>query len=154
MDEISRIHDQLKRAFEGEAWHGPSLKELLSVVTAEAAAARPLAGAHSIWEIVLHITAWKRTGIRMLSGEEVELSTEEDWPPVLDQGNAAWQQTLQTLDTTQNELRNAISGFSGSQLDQPVPGPRRYSAYFLMHGIIQHDLYHAGQIALLRKGSA
>ena len=152
MDEIRRIQDQLKRAFQGEAWHGPSLKELLRDVTAEAAAARPLAGAHTIWEIVLHIAAWKRAGVKMLSGEERELNAEEDWPSVLDQGNAAWQQALRTLDTSQNELRNAISDVSGSQLDQPVPGPRRYSAYFLMHGIIQHDLYHAGQIAILLRG--
>jgi hypothetical protein len=55
MSEIHRIADQLKRSLEGEAWHGPALRELLSGVTAKQAAARPLAGAHSIWEIVLHI---------------------------------------------------------------------------------------------------
>src|SRR5207249_2324660 len=146
-----RILDQLKRAFGGEAWHGPSVKEVLSGVTAEADLARPLAGAHTIWEIVLHIAAWKRAGSRMLSGESVNMTPEQDWPPVVDQSDAGWEQALQALEASQDELMLVIARFDDSELDLPVTG-RPYSAYFLMHGIIQHDLYHAGQIAILRKG--
>ncbi|HYV05863.1 MAG TPA: DinB family protein, partial [Blastocatellia bacterium] len=60
MSEIKRIRSQLRRAFEGEAWHGPSVMELLGDVTAEQAAAHPIAGAHSIWELALHIATWER----------------------------------------------------------------------------------------------
>lgn len=153
MEEIRRIQDQLKRAFGGEAWHGPSVKEVLSGVTAEAALARPLPGAHCIWEIVLHIAAWQHAGSRMLSGESVNATPEQDWPPVVDQSAAGWEQTQHALEASQDELMLVMASFDDSELDQPVVG-RPYSAYFLMHGIIQHDLYHAGQIALLRKGIA
>ena len=57
MNEIRKIRSQIRRAFEGQAWHGPSVKELLADVTAEQAAAHPVAGAHSIWELALHIGA-------------------------------------------------------------------------------------------------
>lgn len=146
MDEIRRIQDQLRRAFEGAAWHGPSLKELLSGVTADAAAAKPFPSVHSIQEIILHIAAWKRAGIRMLSGEAVKLEPEEDWP----HRDLAWEEASQALDASQSGLLQAISHLSEAQLEDRVPG-QPYSVYFLLHGIVQHDLYHAGQIAILRK---
>jgi len=68
MEETKRIADQLQRAFEGEAWHGPSLRELLAEVSAEKAASRPLALAHNIWEIVLHVAAWHGGVKRRLDG--------------------------------------------------------------------------------------
>jgi uncharacterized damage-inducible protein DinB len=150
MKEIERIKDQLKRAFEGEAWHGPSIRELLADVTAEKAAAKPLAGAHSIWEVVLHIAAWEGAVRRRLAGETIELSTEEDWPPVTDTSEAAWRGALATLENGHHELRRTISRLDDSQLEDIVSG-QRYSVYFTLHGVIQHDLYHAGQIALLKK---
>lgn len=82
MTEVERIVDQLNRAFEGEAWHGPAVVEILEGITAPQAAARPLHGAHSIWEITLHIAAWERAVLRRLHGERAELLTEEDWPAV------------------------------------------------------------------------
>ena len=151
MNEVRRILDQLKRVFAGNAWHGPSVKEVLSGVSAEHAAARPLAGAHTIWEIVLHMTAWTRAGTRMLTGEDVKLKPKEDWPAVSDQSAAAWERALQALELSHNELQLMVAGLNDSRLDERVPG-RPYSVYFLIHGLIQHDLYHAGQIAILRKG--
>src|SRR5262245_32689252 len=151
MNEIRRILDQSKRAFAGDAWHGPSVKEVLSGVSADLAAARPLPDAHTIWEIVLHITGWTRAVTRMLSGEDVKLTPEEDWPTVSDQSSAAWERALQGLELSHNELQLLLAGFNDARLDERVPG-RPYSAYFLIHGLIQHDLYHAGQIAILRKG--
>src|SRR5262249_38103582 len=80
MTEVERILDQLRRSHQGEAWHGPSLRELLEGVTA-AQAARKTSEAHSIWEIVFHITAWERVGVARLKGELIEdLPAEEDWP--------------------------------------------------------------------------
>src|SRR5438034_11536829 len=85
MSEIKRINDQLKRAFEGTAWHGPSVSEVLAGVTAEQAAAHPIAGAHSIWELTLHIATWERAGRRRIQeSDPVEVSDEEDWPAVED----------------------------------------------------------------------
>ena len=71
MREIGRIQDQLQRAFDGNAWHGPSLTALLGDVKPEQAAGKPIPGVHSIWELVLHIIAWERVVVRRLSGEAI-----------------------------------------------------------------------------------
>ena len=89
MSEIKRIHDQLRRAFEGTAWHGPSLKEILADISSDKAAANPIPGLHSIWEIVLHITAWDGIVKRRLGGEIVEPSDQEDWPAIQDRSDQA-----------------------------------------------------------------
>ncbi len=148
--EIDRIDDQLKRAFEGEAWHGPSVLEVLDGVTAGRAAARPVAGAHSIWEVVHHIAAWEEITRRRLNGEAVVAAPDVDWPPVKDESEVAWQTSLKALADGHHALRVAVSGFDDTQLSQTVTGTN-YSVYFLLHGVIQHDLYHAGQIAVLKK---
>lgn len=150
MSETKRIGDQLRRAYEGQAWHGPSVKELLSDVTAEQAAARPIAGSHSIWEIVLHISAWEEGVARRLSGERAELSTEEDWPTVSDTSEAAWRKTLAALEANHLRLREALKSLDDARLDEPIVEGMS-SVYGTLHGVIQHSLYHAGQIALLKK---
>ena len=151
MSETKRISDQLKRAFKGEAWHGPSVLELLSNVTADEAGAHPIAGAHSIWEIVLHIRTWERIALRRI--EEwvpIEVTPEEDWPPVKETSEHAWKNALNALTLNHEALRGVIKGLDEARLLAVVPGTQ-YSVYFLLHGVIQHDLYHAGQIALLKK---
>src|SRR5216110_3613059 len=94
MSEIERILDQLKRAYEGGAWHGPSIKEILHGVTAKQAHARPLANAHTIYELVRHIAVWQDVGRRRLTGDraQIEISSPEDWPPPDDTSEAAWEQ--------------------------------------------------------------
>lgn len=151
LQEIGRIVDQLGRAFDGRAWHGPSVMKLLSDVGADQAAARPLEGRHTIWELVLHIAAWKDVVRRVLMGEKmISLSDEEDWPLVKSTGEAAWRQAVGELERVQKDLVEAVSGFSEARLDETVPGAS-YSFYNMLHGVIQHDLYHAGQIAILRR---
>jgi uncharacterized damage-inducible protein DinB len=154
MTEIERIADQLRRAHEGEAWHGPALKEILRGVTAEAAARRPIASAHSIWEIVLHVAVWESVVRRRLSGEVIgDLPPEQDWPPVGEKTEAAWKQALVDLDHSHAELQRVLVRLSDRQLTDAVPGPG-YSVYYMVHGVVQHALYHAGQIALLKKAAA
>lgn len=151
MTETHRINGQLKRAYQGEAWHGPSLRELLDGVTAEQAAARPIPTAHSIWELVNHIIAWEQIAKRRLEGEALaEIPDEMNFPPVNDNSEAAWQATLQLLATSNQALRDAIKKIDDAKLEEIVSGAS-YSIYALLHGVIQHDLYHAGQIALLKK---
>jgi uncharacterized damage-inducible protein DinB len=150
MSEIESIADQLKRAFEGHAWHGPSIMEILGDVNAKQAASRPSSAVHSIWEVALHIAAWERAGVMRLNGERAELKSEEDWPTVNDTGDEAWKQTLKTLRDSNHELRSAISRLDEARLHQPIVEGMS-SAYVTLHGIIQHDLYHAGQLSLLKK---
>lgn len=151
MSEIKRINDQLKRAFEGKAWHGPSVSEVLAGVTAEQAAAHSIPGAHSIWELTLHIATWERVGRRRVEeSDPIDVSDEEDWPAVEDTSDGAWKNALEELRRNHETLRAAIRGLDEARLEEIVPGTQ-YSIYFLLHGVIQHDLYHAGQIALLKK---
>ncbi|MFN2578909.1 MAG: DinB family protein [Pyrinomonadaceae bacterium] len=152
MTEIDRIQDQLKRAFEANAWHGPSLREVLAGVTAEQANARPIANAHTIWELVRHIAVWEDVGRRRLSGDraQIEISSPEDWPPPEENSEAAWEQAKEAFNRGHQALVAAIARTPESSLDVPVfEGMSTF--YVTLHGLIQHDLYHAGQIAVLKK---
>ena len=150
MKETERIADQLARAFTGDAWHGPSVVEVIADIEASHAASRPMKAAHSIWELVLHIAAWEGACLRRLQGDPARLSADEDWPAVTDTTEAAWQQTIETLKQGNARLRSAILDVAESRLDQPIVAGSS-SVYNTLHGVIQHDLYHAGQIALLKK---
>ena len=150
MTEIERIVDQLNRAFAGEAWHGPAVIEILEGITAQQAAAHPLAGGHSIWELALHITAWTRAGSRRLRGDRAQLTDAENFPVVTDSGEQAWEEARGSIKQAHEELRSAILLLEDSRLDQPIIEGMS-SIYVTLHGIIQHSLYHAGQIAILKK---
>ncbi|MEP7341872.1 MAG: DinB family protein [Acidobacteriota bacterium] len=151
MTETHRINSQLKRAYQGEAWHGPSLRELLAGATAAQAMAKPISDAHSIWELVNHIIAWEQIVKRRLEGETVaEIANEMNFPPVSDTSEEAWQTTLQALESSNQGLRNSIKQIDDAKLEEMVAGAG-YTNYFMLHGAIQHGLYHAGQIALLKK---
>jgi uncharacterized damage-inducible protein DinB len=151
MSETKRISDQLKRAFKGEAWHGPSVLELLADVTPEQAAAHPIPGAHSIWELALHIRVWERITLKRIDEwVPIEATPEEDWPPVTEFGEHAWKNALNAVRLNHEALRETVSRMDDARLSEIVPGTQ-YSVYFMLHGVIQHDLYHAGQIALLKK---
>jgi uncharacterized damage-inducible protein DinB len=154
MVEVERIAEQLRRAFEGEAWHGPSVHELLASTTRGQAAKRPIPGAHTIWEIVLHIGVWESVVRRRLLGESItDLAPEHDWPPVRDVTEPAWRKTLEELEQGHLQMRQAITQVTDERLNETVPG-KDYTVYVMLHGIIQHDLYHAGQISLLKKAFA
>jgi len=150
MSETARIADQLRRAFSGDAWHGDSLLQILDGVTAAQASARPVPHAHSIWELVLHLSGTYSLVLRRLNGDATDLSPEEDWPDVESPSTANWTGALNVLRSLNQQLRAAVQHFSPESLDQPL-GNRKYSAYEQFIGVTQHDLYHAGQIVLLRR---
>ncbi len=151
--EATLIADQLRRAFDGEAWHGDSLFEILQGVTATQAAARPLARAHTIWELVLHIAAWDGAVLRRLGGVPVTLSDAENFPPVTDASETAWRKALAEAKRTHEALTAAVAVLPDARLADKVPGKEgeHYTFYYMLHGVVQHELYHAGQIALLKK---
>ena len=153
MSEAARIADQLRRAFDGEAWHGDSLFEILKGVSAKQAAARPIADAHSIWELVLHIAAWDSVVARRFGGAVAELEDAENFPRVADESEAAWRKTLAEVRRVHQELIDAVAKMPDSRLEEMVPGKEgaHYTFYCMLQGVVQHKLYHAGQIALLKK---
>jgi uncharacterized damage-inducible protein DinB len=151
MAEINRIKDQLERALKGPAWHGPSILEVLSDVNHSLAASVPMEGTHSIWEILLHIIAWIKIGRIRINGEMTpeQIDPQIDWPPIESVNEEAWLRVKDQLQEEYSKLMNDISRLTVSDLLKQVPG-KNYDNYFLLHGIIQHNLYHAGQIAILR----
>lgn len=153
MTEIKRIVQQMQAAFNGKAWHGPALQEVLANVSASQAAARPIANAHSIWELVLHIAVWQKVALRRMSGEEVyNVPEEEDWPRVRDTSEAAWKKALQDLQQSHENLCEAVARLQDADLSKMIrSSDNEHSVYVMLHGVIQHDLYHAGQIVLLYK---
>ena len=152
MHQTDRIIDQLCRSVHGGAWHGPAFLELLADLTPSQAAARPFAKAHTIWEVVLHTTVWMNQISARLVGEgRRDLPQEEDWPaqPTTIDG-PSWRATLDSLDSAYDGLVARIRQVGESRLDEPIMDGGS-TVYVSLHGVIQHNLYHAGQIALLKK---
>jgi uncharacterized damage-inducible protein DinB len=146
--EIARIADQLRRVYEGPAWLGPALTAILSDVTQEQAADRRIANAHTIWELVLHIAAWMRIARERLTATQTRDHTEdENWPAMA----GSWQEALAVLEREERQLEQAILRFPDERLNEPAPATEPQSFYELLHGVVQHTAYHAGQIVLLKK---
>ena len=150
--ECLRIADQLRRAFAGDPWHGPPLSELLAGITAEQARVSPLPSGHTIWELVLHIEIYVTIAFEAVQGTPMPrlFGTEKDWPGGED---GAWTSTTERMFQSADRLAHAIEQFPDARLQDTVPG-RDYDFYYLFHGIVQHSLYHAGQIAMLKRAAA
>ncbi len=148
--ESALLAEQLRRAFDGTAWHGPALLELLRDVDAAKAAAKPVPDVHSIWELVLHVAVWDQAALRRLAGEKCQPTGVANFPLVPRPTEAAWRKTVANTQRTHEILVKTVAGLPDSRLRDRVPG-KRYDFYFMLHGVAQHELYHAGQIALLKK---
>ena len=125
MNEVKRILDQMDRAFTGDAWHGPPLMQLLNGVSAEDASKHPVRGAHSIWEIVHHISAWNSVVNRRLGGEDVTITHEHDWPPVWEVNEVAWKHALDALSESRARLRKSVAARSDRPASSPAAPPDR-----------------------------
>lgn len=155
--EAARLADELERAHRGGAWHGPSLIETLVDVDAATALRRPIAAAHTIWEIVSHVSGWLDTCRRRIEDEtDRDPTPEQDWPPTgeaVEAGEtaeAAWQTELATLDDRFRRFHATVAALDDTHLEAPVTGSAP-TVRGLVLGVIQHHAYHGGQITLLRK---
>ena len=157
MSETERIALQLERTWAADAWHGPSLEELTEGLTAKQASAHHISEAHSIWEIVLHCTGWMREVTRRLDGADPSMPEGGDWPDVGPAVDERWVAARAALGVAVAELAQRIRAFDESRLGERVGGQRDPAMgtgstdYVTLHGAVQHNLYHAGQVALLRK---
>ena len=149
--ELHRLEQQLTRALAGEAWHGPSVLETLAGVTAEQAAAHPIPGAHSIWELVLHLGGTYDLVLRRLGGDGRQMTDAVDWPTVPAPTDENWHEAVGALTQLNDRLRQAVQQFPAERLDEQLVSEAPYTAYTQFIGVTQHNLYHAGQIALLKK---
>lgn len=154
MTSVEKLAKHVERTVRGPLWHGPVLDEVLAGVTAAQAAARPIANAHSIWELVLHVAAWADISRARLDGRAIADPPDEvNFPPVRDTSEAAWQAALDRLRESHADLAARVRQLDEASLDERIEG-LPYNRWFLLHGVVEHGTYHGGQIALLKKASS
>lgn len=157
MGEIQRMTDLSARVLTGDPWHAGSIKDLLADVTATDAVAKPVAGAHSIWELVLHMTGWADEVRSRLDGRAAGAPLAGDWPRVGRPTAARWAEARAGLFAAYRRLDRSLAALSDRDLRTPVTDHRDNAAgtglsrYLTAHGIIHHAVYHAGQIAVLKR---
>jgi hypothetical protein len=147
MRAIERILDQLNRAWGGPSWTGVDIRPLLDDVTEEQSRAHPVPNAHSIIELAAHMTTWMDVVSHRLAGNPRVLTTEEDWRDVT---QLRWSDAVEEMENAEGRLSDAVARLSVDDLDTIVVG-KDYTVYVMIHGAIQHNMYHAGQITLLKK---
>jgi len=143
----------LDQAYDRPSWHGTNLRGSLRRVTAAQAAWRPGPGRHNIWEIAVHAAYWKYAAWRRLTGAtrgSFPLRGSNWFRRPDDLTDAAWRSDLALLDEMHRALRAAVKGLPGVALSRTPPGSK-VSNFALLTGVAAHDLYHAGQIQLLKR---
>jgi len=152
--QIQLIISMLKENYEGESpWHGRSIKSLLSDVDASKGLKKPSSTSHSIAELVYHMVTWRDFTISRLrpdEGKDVSYYEENDWRPLDLSKNKTWEEGLRLLEESQQRLISVLEEFHDSILTEPV-ADRNYNFKKLLYGLVQHDVYHAGQIAYAAK---
>lgn len=161
MREVERIIEQLRHGFDGDPWHGPSLWDVLDDVEAAQARERPAPEVHTIWEIVLHLTAWIHEITRRLQDGIAQDPADGDWPAVpgshAGADEDAWAASVRALAAAHGELLTLLAAMEEDVLDARIGDVRDRSLgsgvtrYETLHGLAQHHAYHAGQIVLLKK---
>ena len=145
--------DTLRRSFDGDAWHGPAFTDVVKGVTESQAARKPPGNAHSIWEITLHIAAWSNEVARRLHGHAPANPEEGDWPVT----GGSWDEAVQRVFNARDKVLAVVAQLTESDLDRRVGEDRNpelgtgFTYAGMLEGLAQHNTYHAGQIALLRR---
>jgi len=140
----------LKSTYNGAAWHGSSIVEILNIITVRQAF-QSSEHIHRICELVQHITAWRIFAIKRLEGDQhYDVSQNENWKAFSIKDKRSWETVKSDLEQSQFDLIKALEKISDDLLIEEVDG-KAYDYYTLIHGVIQHDLYHLGEIALLAR---
>jgi len=157
MTEPARIADLLVAVYNGDPWYGPTTVDTLRGIEPQDAARRPLPEAHTVWEIVLHMTAWNREVLRRLRTGTVRDPQDGDWPPVPEPTEENWRYSVRMLGQSFRELVDAVRAFPPERLDEALGDARDralgsgVSYYVMLHGIVQHNVAHTAQMSMLRK---
>ena len=157
MNKVAQLIEELGRIYSGDPWHGPAMREVLTGISAAEAAIHPVPGAHSVWQIVLHMTAWTAEVARRLEGEEPALPREGDWSSIPVVSQATWDAALERLENAHEGLLHALEEFPEERLSEMVGDTRDLplgtgvSYELMLRGLLQHHAYHTGQIALLKR---
>lgn len=153
---MSIIHilvQQLEEAYHTQAWHGTNLRGAIRGLTLEQVCWRPSPKRHNIWEIVVHCAYWKYAVFRRITGEQrgsFPVKGSNWFTRPIDKSGTAWKRDLQLLDEMHHQLVNAVKNFSPSYLNKKT-AKKKYTHLQTIYGIAMHDVYHTGQIQLLKR---
>jgi uncharacterized damage-inducible protein DinB len=154
--DLEALRHDLHQIYDGDPWHGSSIKTVLAGLDADTAARRPLPHAHTIWELVLHMTSWTREVASRVGGADAKDPV--DWPePNLAGAGAAWEAAKRDLAAAHAELEAKVAGLGPEDLLRWVGDQRDprlgtgLPVGTVIRGLLQHDAYHQGQIAILRR---
>jgi uncharacterized damage-inducible protein DinB len=150
MSSSAYLARQLDQVVTGPTWHGSPLAELLADVSAVEARAHPIPDAHSIVELVTHLTAWCEIAGRRLAGETGDATAAQDWPRADASTEERWRSAVRGLSARYAEIARAAGSLSEKELSSTLAG-RTHTAADMLHGLVAHSAYHGGQIALLKK---
>ena len=142
----------MESAFEGQPWYGISLMKKLGSIEV-AAVNQQINGSNSIARLILHMIQWRKFALEKLAGNEqfdIMLNSPEDWPTVTITSEQQWNDIVDTLRSTQSQLLQELGQRSDEYFEELTPG-KSYTNFALYHGIVQHDIYHLGQVAMLHK---
>ena len=149
-NDCERLAEQIAKAIHGEAWHGPSWHDNLAGLMRDDALRRPIPGGHSIGEVVLHMTTWNDVVRRRMEGETPNVTDALDWPKVTLKDDSAWHAAVARLFEGGDALVATVAAFPVTKLHQKRPNVDG-TWYDLILGQLQHILYHAGQVGLMKK---
>lgn len=147
-----RLISSLKETFDGDPWYGTSLMKKIKETDLNTVNKKPATSSNSIAMIIQHILNWRVFAIEKLKGNyefDIQLNTKDDWEEIVIANEEEWLELLRKLQATQNELLRILKDIDDEVLSATTPG-RTYNLGYLIEGIIQHDIYHLGQIAVIR----
>ena len=146
------IADSLRRTLTGPMWHGDAINQLVSGLSAADAARKPIADAHTVWELVLHMAAWANIAQQRLSlKKQTEPTSAEDWPSLTSGPSIeAWSDAQMRLSEAYEGLAQKAEALDRDALNAQVPG-HDYSVRVMLMGVVEHGAYHGGQIAVLKR---
>lgn len=150
MSENQRISSLYQSIYNGNPWLEVTLAHTLENLTAEQAYRKINPNLNTIWEIVNHLIQWRRNILLRMQGETIVTPDHNYFVPVLDPSEAAWEQSLQSLAKTQDSWNAFFEDFDDADLAK-IYINNGHTFYEHIHGIIQHDVYHLGQIVILKK---
>ena len=150
MSAIQRVLNHYDGVLNGEPWHGDAIWQVLDGISAQQAAARPIPEFHTIWELVTHMTFWEGVAMQRLAGQRAGLVEELNFPAMPEPTEENWRKALDEFHASNRAFRDALAKLDPAKLDE-LTAARKRTFYGEAHGILEHHVYHIGQIAMLKK---
>lgn len=150
---LENLLDQMEGLLDGQLWYGTTILTKLEQISPKESITPPLEGVHCIQQILLHMDTWRGLFLSRLEGnQEVEIMVDsaDDWVPLEQCEASKWQTVVKKFQANYQRMLEVLRSLDDDRLDQQA-GNAEYSLRFMAEGILHHDIYHLGQIAIVHK---